>query len=249
MDNLPTMKKQVTLYKKFQLALEVLRSDRVTVDCFGDGTARAIWAYFTRRHPRLPIFRLKTFGASLRPIPLDSEEISSGSRFELMRRKVRKARKSGFTFRQMDPIEHFDEIMEINNSAPERNGSTMSADYVDPEVVREEMVRSSRDWYGVFDPEGCLRAYVYVPVFGDAFVFWKILGHHAYLDQGLVYLLVHDTLLVMGQRRQRDGYPVWGMYDMYVGGPDGLREFKRRTGFLPRRVNWRWVDREVSQSL
>jgi hypothetical protein len=30
------------------------------------------------------------------------------------------------------------------------------------------------------------------------------------------------------------------MYDMYIGGGNGLREFKRRTGFAPRRVTWRW---------
>ena len=237
------MKKQAKLYKNFQLVLDVFKSQHVTIDCFGDVNARAIWSYFNRRHPRFPIFRLKTFGASLRSIPLDPDQITSGSSFELMRRKVRKAKKAGFMFRQMVPMDHFDEIMEINNSAAERNGARMSSDYVDPDVVREEMARSG-DWYGVFDRSGVLRAYVYVPVFGDTFVFWKILGHHAYLDQGLVYYLVHDTFLVMGQRRQRDGYPVWGMYDMYIGGPDGLREFKRRTGFLPHRVNWRWVDHE-----
>jgi hypothetical protein len=160
-----------------------------------------------------------------------------------MRRKVRKAKKAGFMFRQIVPLDHFDEIMEINNSAAERNGSRMSSDYIDPDIVRQEMGRSG-DWYGVFDHSGVLRAYAYVPVFGDTFVFWKILGHHAHLDQGLVYYLVHDTLMVMGQRRQRDGYPTWGMYDMYIGGPDGLRDFKRRTGFLPRRVKWRWIDHE-----
>lgn len=235
------MIKKLSVYKKFQLVLDVLRSDRVTVDCFGGEDAKDIWIYFTKRHPRLPIFRLKTFGASLREIPLDSEKIASGSRYELMRRKVRKARKAGFTFRQMNPSDHFDEIMEINNSAAERNGSPMTDDYVDPVLVREEMERGG-DWYGAFDPEGVLRAYVYVPVFGDAFVFWKILGHQAYLDHGLVYMLVHDTLAVMSERRRQSGSPIWGMYDMYIGGPDGLREFKRRNGFLPRRVNWRWVD-------
>jgi len=241
------MTKQTVAHNKFHLVLDVLFSDHVIIDCFGDSGARAVWSYFTRRHPKLPVFRLKTFGASLRSVPLDPEEIASGGSYELMRRKVRKARKAGFTFRQMDPLAHFEEIMEINNSASERNGAKMTADYVDPQVVRAEMVRPD-DWYGVFGPDRVLRAYAYVPVFGEAFVFWKILGHHAYLDHGLVYLLVHDTFLVMGERRRQDGYPVWGMYDMYIGGPDGLRDFKRRTGFRPRRVKWRWVDHKLDQA-
>lgn len=235
------MMKKTAAYKKLQLVLDVLRSERITIDCFGDNGAKYIWSYFTKRHPRLPIFRLKTFGASLREIPLNPEEIASGSQYELMRRKVRKAKKAGFTFRQIRPADHFDEIMEINGSATERNGSRMTDDYVDPVLVREEMERPG-DWYGVFDSEDMLRAYVYVPIFGDAFVFWKILGHHAYLEHGLVYMLVHETLAVMSERRRQAGSPLWGMYDMYIGGPDGLREFKRRNGFLPRRVDWRWVD-------
>jgi len=166
----------------------------------------------------------------------------AGSQYTLMRRKVRKARQAGFTFRQFDPKGHLDEIMKINLSSPTRQGQEMTAEYMDVAEVEREMGRSG-DWFGIFSSDGALASYAHLPVIGDTFVYWKILGNAALLDEGIMYLLVYETMREMGERRKRDGHPIWAMYDMYIGGTDGLREFKRRTGFSPRRVTWRWVDR------
>jgi hypothetical protein len=165
-----------------------------------------------------------------------------GSQFSLMRRKVRKAKKLGYTFRQIEPFAHEREIMAINLSTGSRQGTEMTPDYVDPDLVKKELARAG-DWFGIFSADGALEAYAHVPVFGDTFVYWKILGNAALLEDGIMYLLVYETMREMGERRRRDGHPVWAMYDMYIGGTDGLREFKRRTGFSPRRVKWRWVKR------
>ena len=164
-----------------------------------------------------------------------------GSHFTLMRRKVRKAQKAGYVFRIIDPGAHVDEIMAINLSSASRQGGEMSEEYTNIDLVKAEMGEGG-DWFGVFSSSGVLQAYAYVPVFGHTFVFWKILGNYAMLDDGIMYLLVHGTLLSMIERRSRDGFPVWAMYDMYIGGGDGLREFKRRTGFSPYRVKWHWRD-------
>ena len=58
-----------------------------------------------------------------------------------------------------------------------------------------------------------------------------------------MYLLIHFTINDMHQVRSRQGYPRWVMYDMFLGGLEGLREFKRRCGFTPQRVSWVWKER------
>lgn len=228
--------------KKLSLIRDVLQSPKVEIQCFGGADARAIFSYFHSRHPRLPLFRRKTFGAALRPVPLADAEVDAGSQFGPMRRKVRKATKAGFTFRRFDPQGEVDAIMRINRSSTVRQGGEMPTDYVDRTVVTDEMRREG-DWFGVFASDGQLEAYAFVPTFGDAFVFWKILGNAALLDEGIMYLLVDQTLRTMVVRRRETGRPAWAMYDMYIGGGDGLREFKRRTGFVPHRVRWRWSTR------
>jgi len=225
--------------QKLSLVLEVLKAPRQTIRCFGDTDARDIFDYFTSRHPKLPIFRRKTFGPALREIPKDPAEVQDGSQFSQMRRKVRKARKAGYRFAPIDPLRHFDDILRVNLSSESRQGEEMPAEYVDPDRVREEMSRSG-EWFGVFAPDDRLAAYAYVPVFGETFVFWKILGSADALDDGVMYLLVAEVLEEMARRRQHNEGPRWAMYDMYIGGGNGLREFKRRTGFAPRRVTWRW---------
>lgn len=229
--------------KKLQLVHHVMRAPHLVIQCFGDDGARDIWRYFTSRHPRLPLIRLKTFGASLREIPLDPSELLEGSKYTLMRRKVRKAQKFGYTFRQIDPFEHVDAIMRINLSSAVRQGTQMTEDYVELEIVKQEMARPG-DWFGVLSADDVLQAYAHVPVFGETFVFWKILGDAACLDDGIVYLLLFEVMREMCDRAKQTGNPRWAMYDMYIGGPDGLREFKRRSGFTPYRVKWQWVERQ-----
>lgn len=226
--------------KKLSLVGDVLRSPRIEVACFGGSDARAIHSYFSSRHPKLPLFRRKTFGAALRVVPLEDEEINNGSRYSQMRRKTRKALKAGYTFRKIAPLDHLDAILRINRSSMVRQGGEMPADYVNRDEVLAEMDRNG-DWFGVFGADDRLEAYAYVPIFGEAFVFWKILGNADLLEQGIVYLLVDGTMRAMTARRRETGGPLWGMYDMYIGGGDGLREFKRRTGFEPYRVTWRWT--------
>lgn len=228
--------------EKLRLVYRVIRAPQLTIRCFGGEDAREIWRYFSSRHPKLPLVRRKSFGASLRQIPEDKEGLMEGSQFTLMRRKVRKAQKMGYMFRKIDPSTYFDDIMRINLSSSIRQGSTMTDDYVDPEIVKLELTKPG-DWFGIFSADDRIEAYAHVPIFGDTFVYWKILGNASLLDDGIVYLLVFETLSEMVDRAKRQGFPRWAMYDMYIGGPDGLREFKRRTGFHPHRVKWQWVDR------
>src|SRR5687768_11308254 len=105
---------------KIKLIREVINSESVSINCFGGDDERRIWSYFNSRHPKLPLVRRKTFGACLRPVPPSSVNLLEGSHFTLMRRKVRKAEKAGFTFRPINPIDFFDDVMRINNSSGQR---------------------------------------------------------------------------------------------------------------------------------
>jgi hypothetical protein len=229
------------MLKIFNLIQEVLKAPRVTLVCFGGEDARGIWKEFNRPHPRMPLMRLKTFGVSLQPIS-EATLTMEGSRFALMRRKVRKAEKSGFTFRQIDPQSHQEEILRINRSSSERQGEPMPENYTDELKVRAYN-NLSGDWFGVFDRNGDLQAYTHAPIFGDTFVFSRLLGNFSLLGEGIMYFLIHRTIQEMALRKELSGYPSWAMYDMYIGGGDGLREFKRRSGFSPMRVRWLWVEK------
>lgn len=230
------------LRKKLKLIGDVIEAPSVVIECYGNEDAQKIFKYFTSRHPKLPLFRLKSFGAALRNVPVDPADIDKGRDLAAMRRKVRRAKKLGYSFRPITAIDHLDAILRINQSSIERQGGRLPGNYTDRDEVAAEMEWEG-DWFGVFSRDNSLEAYAFAPVFGEAFVFWKILGNADLLDDGIVYLLIDGTLREMSARHQELGAPQWAMYDMYIGGGDGLREFKRRTGFAPYRVIWRWSDR------
>lgn len=154
--------------------------------------------------------------------------------------RVRRAKKLGHVVEAFDPAEHLEAIMRINTSAGERQGKEVSSGYTDQAQVERYNSRPGA-WFGAFDSDHVLRAYTHVPVFRDFFLYSRILGEAARLDDGIMYLLVHDTIEHMSTQFAETGFPHWAMYDMYIGGTDGLRQFKRRSGFTPARVTWRWI--------
>lgn len=226
---------------KVQLVAEVARSPRVTIDMFGGPECRSVYELFVSRRRKAPILRLKTFGAALRSLDQGGDTLFAGKSFELMRRKVRRAQKLGYVVEQFDPASRVDEVMNINTSAPERQGKAIASIYIDRTKV-ENYHRRPGPWFGAFDRDGVLRAYAHTPVLGDFYLYSRILGDADHLNDGVMYLLVHDTMRFMHQRLHDVGAPHWAMYDMYIGGTDGLRQFKRRLGFSPARVSWRWLD-------
>jgi hypothetical protein len=227
--------------EKLGLALEILRSPLITVDCFGGPSARRAWRAFTAPHPKLPLVGRKTFGVALQRIA-PRDKLFAGGRFKTFRYNVRQAEKAGYRFSRIDPAERVEEIMAINRSALFRQGKRMHDSYTDPDRVR----RASGDrgqWFGVEDRDGVLRAYCYAPVIGQVFVFSRILGDAQFLEHSIMYLLVRDTIREMAARREMSGSPDYAMYDMFLGANPGLIEFKRRSGFDPVRVRWRWVEK------
>lgn len=216
---------------------DVLRSEKLMLSLYGSEEAQNAYRQFTRRHRLLPFVQSKSFGAALYRLPEKPDDYLAGKSFEYVRRKRRKAIKSGFRFGEFYAPDYAAAIVEINRSLPMRQGHEMPAHHTNPNDV-EEFCRRVKQLHGVFDGDGQLKAYTYAPVLGDIFLFSRLLGHGDSLDRGVMYLLITETTLLRMQDRDRDGYPTWSMYDMFWGATRGLRYFKTRLGFRPYRVRW-----------
>ena len=222
-------------------AVELSRLPVVQIEMTGDENCRELYSYFTRRHARWRLIENKRWGVALLLLPevfVDYPGIAG----PYMRRKVNRATRAGFTVTHVDALTRLDEVLAVNRSAEERQGRPMDPDYLNEEAVRRYFERAS-DVYGVIDATGVLRAYISLRTCGEVTVLDRLLGHAEALDQGVMYLLVMETIRELIGRRQMDGRPKWFMYDMFSGGSPGLRQFKHRIGCKPYRVSWSWRDR------
>lgn len=210
---------------------------------YGDQYCFSSYKRFTAPHPKFPFVSRKSFGAALRDLDVPFESLFSGARFQTLRRKVRRADSMEYKVELIDPIPYSDRITQVNTSTMVRQGRSIGPDYLDP-GEGQVYLRNPGRWYGVFDSRHILRAYCHVAILGDCCIYSRILGHADYLKDGIMYLMVRHTVEDMHRFKQVHGYPRWVMYDMFLGGKKGLRDFKRRAGFSPERVDWRWVRTE-----
>jgi hypothetical protein len=224
---------------KISLALRLLRQKPVRICLFGDENSRAMYDFFTARHPKFPLARRYTFGTALRDLDIPAADLFNGPRFAELRQKVRRARRLGYTVRRFDPQEYLSEIMGVHASSASRQGRAMAPDYLDQMKVAEYCTKPGA-WYGVFDAGQSLRGYCHMVIFGDCCAPNRILGHAKSLDDGIMYLLIHEVLGEMHRVKSETGHPRWVMYGMFLGGRQGIRGFRLRCGFEPYRVAWYW---------
>jgi hypothetical protein len=228
--------------ERWSRTVTVLRAPRVRIEMYGGEEARALHRLYTARHPRFLITQHKRWGVALISLPESFDQYLRGRSKTALRQNRRRALDSGFRYALVSPQDHLDEILEINRSAPTRQGRAMEASYVD----REKMIKTFEGrttMHAILDSRGRLRAYALVAMLGDAFVFWKILGHAEDLGYGTMYLLVSEVIREYVDLRRANGSPRWAMYDTFWGASRGLAYFKERVGFRPYTVEWVWVDR------
>jgi hypothetical protein len=218
---------------------EVLTAPRVRIELFGSDEARRAYEHFTSPHPRVRVIASKSWGAALLPLPATFDGYLGGGSRALLRQKRRRALSLGYEVRAFDGLERLDEVMEINRSAPERQGIPMLAGYLDDRRVGAYL-GAAGELMGAFAADGRLSAYAHVPQLGDVASLYRLMGHADRLDDGIVYLLVSDVVAACLERRDRTRHPQWLMYDMFWGAAPGMRYFKRRLGFRPYRVEWAW---------
>ncbi len=224
---------------RIAIALRLLRRPRVRIELFGEDHCRAAYAAFTARHPKFPFVRRKSFGAALRDLGAPESELFAGPRFELLRRKVRRTRRLGYQVRLFEPLDALEAILRVHMSSKLRQGRAIRPEYLDHGKLAAYCVQPG-PWYGVFDAQQVLRGYCHLPVVGECCVFSRIMGDVDRLEDGIMYLLVHDAVAAMHRLRERTGQPRWAFYDMVLGGSQGLRDFKHRCGFDLYRVSWHW---------
>ncbi len=223
----------------FETIKEMLSLPCVQITMWGE-ESKEVYSYFTKLHPKYKIIRNKVWGVGLLPLPATFKDYLRGKDKQALRTNRKRCLTNGFYFASFNPTERLGEILDINLSMRDRQGKPMHPDYLNIDSLRRYCSNKPM-MHGVFNAEGVLKAYAYAPIYGEVFVFSRLLGHGDYLDQGIMYLLVSEIIREMIGLKQTQGYPLWAMYDTFFGAKPGLRYFKERLGFKPYKVKWRWI--------
>lgn len=165
--------------------------------------------------------------------------------------QVRKAIELGYTVEEFDWNSRLDDVFEINTSLEFRSGGPLKPSYKRP----AKELADSNPWpvgekqecpmhflrtYGVFtrsandgSKAGKLVGYVRVKRHMDVLVYSQILGHGNFLADGVMYLL-HRGLVESISNDAVWHRPAILLYNKWVSGGDGLRQWKKKAGFRPR---------------
>jgi len=225
------------LVKLFKVVLEIHSLPRVKIRLFGNEKCRKFYSAFTKPHPKYKIIPTKTIGVALLRIPDTFEDYLKGKERQALRTNRTKALKEGFKYSQFEANQYVEDILAINTSVPVRQAKPMDKSYTTREMVLK-FIEDNPVLHGVFNKEGTLVAYSQTVLCGEALILNRIIGHAAFLDQGIMYLLVIEIVKEMISLKKENGLPLWIMYDMFFGALPGLRYFKERLGFKPYRVIW-----------
>lgn len=232
------------LRERWQRTVTVLRAPRVRIETYGDETARATFLAFTARHPRFKVTQTKRWGVALLPLAATYDAYLATISRQARRNRL-KALEAGYRHVMVSPLDHVDEILDINRSTPARQGRPMAALYLE----REQVVSAFRGRplvHGILDSDDRLTAYGDLIDIGGAYTFRYLIGHAADLRAGIMYLLMAEIVRGCIERRRPDGSPEWLMADTFWGASPGLAYYKDRTGFRPFTVRWSWVDRPAA---
>lgn len=197
---------------------------------------------FTAPSPRRPAIGAYQDGCSILVLPETYEAYWEGAAGYGTRRKVRRALKDGYRFEAIDRDRYLDDLYAINTSLPERQGREMTDAYrqrpgpfgpLPDYPCPHHAIRT----YGVLKGDH-LVAYTWLWQVGDMCLFSTILGHGDHLAEGVMYLLVAESLRdVMATAGTR-----YAMYNMHRSGTEGLRFFKEQMGFRSTWVDWQRAD-------
>ena len=187
---------------------------------------------FTRPHPRFPLLRHKSIGASL----LDLSQFGRAEDYLQMikelkgGRYVRRAQARSYRFICIDRNDYIDDIDSINNALPVRQGKPMPPSYTERQEDFDD--RENYAYYGVVDPGGRLVAYCELGYYGNFAILSRLLGQRN--NNGTMHFMIAQVVQQLIAERSVS----FLMYDTYFGASEGLRHFKAMLGFLPYRVKY-----------
>jgi hypothetical protein len=212
---------------------------KVRISLSGGEDGKDLYRYFTKPHSKYKVIQNKKWGVALVKLPENFEDYLNGSLKQLLRRKRKRAMTKGYSFACFSPLDLLDEMMIIHQSVDQRQGEPIHPDYLSIEKVKGYF-NEVPTVYGVFDDQNTLQAYTHAPMYGEMFMFNRLLGHAEHLNNGIMYLLMSEVIRLMIEQRNLNGEPSWAMYDTFLGASEGLRYFKERIGFEPYNVEWIW---------
>lgn len=154
------------------------------------------------------------------------------------RRNINKAQRLGYTFARIDYNARRGEIAAIIRSTPVRQGpmpnQMMTGELAPIDDPPSKSVNHDYLYVGICHGSE-LRAYAACMVAGELFAITDVYGHHAYQADGIVPLLLSETVKYARTHHPQARYC---MYDKYFGASQSLRRFKKKFGFLPHKVQW-----------
>lgn len=216
---------------------------KVTITLAGSTESAEVFQSFTARHPYFPLVRRKEIGVALIELPAQASDFSKGKQKEYLRRRRNRAIRLGYQFRPFAIAEQIGAVLAVNDSLGTRQGRVVSPTYLDHEAVTTFHSKGGLN-YGIFDANGCLVAYAYVPICGELAILSRLFGHGEHLDNGVMYLLISEVVGELLQLRSKHKRLRWLNYDMWFGAAPGLQFFKQQLGFSPYRVKWTWENTE-----
>lgn len=151
------------------------------------------------------------------------------------RKRAARCAAHGYAFTPFARHEHVDAIHAINTSLRERQGRPMSTGYLNRPVYGPDEYTCRRhriNPYGIFSDTGKLVAYAFIYRSGELALVSQILGHGDHLDQGVMHLLLRETVWA---ENSEGGFLVYNRHD---SGRPGLRQFKEWFRFRPTRIEW-----------
>ena len=206
-------------------------------DPFFAEAAREFLAMTRKRHPKMPWWGRFEFGVALCVLPQNT-----GGYAEIVepsaRRNYKKAIRLGYEFKRIEYNRHLQDIADIRRSASVRQGP-MPDELLSGPVTACRNPASRTDihdypFFGIIC-EGRVYAYADCLVAGEAVMIEHLFGHAAHQADGIV-----PMLLIGMADHIRTHYPrvKYYIYDTYFGASPSLRRFKKKFGFIPRRVVW-----------
>jgi hypothetical protein len=187
---------------------------------------------FTRRHPKFPLVRHKSIGATLLDLTLFATPEDYLLRIRGLKggHYVRRAQARGYRFRYIDRNDYVDDIDSINNALPVRQGRAMPASYTERQEDFEDLENYA--YFGVVDRGGRLVAYCELGYYGNFAVLSRLLGKRN--NDGIMHFMIAQVVqLLIGE-----GSVSFLMYDTWFGASEGLRHFKTMLGFVPYRARY-----------
>ncbi len=172
----------------------------------GDPDCQRHYRYFNRLHRKYFFIRNKSWGVALIQLPDSFDDYLKGKEKQALRTNRNHALKDGFRFDIFTPSDYVKDILEINMSAPLRQGRPMNEGYLEEHKV-VAWANSLQQIFGVFNKEGHLRAYAKVPVCGEIAIFARLLGHYDDLEKGVMYLLISEIVKKCIEMKHKNGNP------------------------------------------